>query len=1146
MKLNVLTVRGIFFTLAAVLLINSCRDPLYDMSKGIDPEIKVGGDSLALPIGKTDTIRLSDFLSSDDLEFLKTMEDGGYGFTLSDSMSIEDLLKSLDKSQLKFADQIFSEHIKVSFGDIDVSEFKIPGFSIRDTLAMNIPNINIGDISPSVDIASNFGVDFASYIMDDNKLSIDDKTVDNRANDIVANVSPLDQYTMEVNPSFTFATTDPIDIGDLSVTVNYSIEVPDGVTNIYQIDLNAGAKMEITLQLDTAAESLSAGVFTPNIQIDPGNLFKFSPLTPLVGGNIVFDNSNSLHNFNDYQSSKSYDLVALHNLPGAVANIIDVAKLISISGTMDAEGTVMENKVQEAKKIDLVVNVIIKDVKINNLDFDVPSLKTSLSGSSSFSVNNNSLPSQVNKINKIYFGKTAGSPLSTNLVIQMTPSDLPTMKTQNINIDNMNITFPNNFTFSNLAGNTYAANNATFDPVNGFRIELNLSEIDLSGVDINAGVLDWSGNISYTGQVTFNGRMDSKNIDTSKNPNIAMTSASAIQLTSATVVTNPINEDIDAKDIDAKIDIDISDQVARLGTINVKPGNYVRVNINRPNLPLNLVANGISITFSDMFDFKPNPNLSNNSYVINGAIPDFIELELVALHINKDLNNGKLSLTEKISIGGGVTLQQGTVNSLDIENLAGSELVFEAIISDLMIESSSIEMKNLEAEFSDKTALDLVINDIPSEIVALDSILIKSGASLKLEIQINNMPDLGGKPLNADIKVKFPQMLQFGSGQVSATNELIIKEAFVNGKLARTVNLRSLKFDGSDLNGKLSIIDDIDFDVSVSVENPTINSADLDGKDISVDVKVTISGLEFAKVYGKFNVDISDQLDIPEVALDDLPDFLKGDDVVLDIANPVISLTTESNLGIPVSAELSMTKIIGGAPLADDKLTFTISIPKAATPAEMLKTGYWISPSSSGMPTGYQFIQRDVQNLFKPIPDKFKLELKPTINTNVQHLIDLNATYNMKVKYDFIIPFSFGKDLSIVVRDTIENISLDLGDVNINTGSMELLGRITNSIPLDLNLQLMIMDENFNILSVTDEQTILAGAPDGTGVVSNIAIKLADDFGDLKRMSKIALTFRATSNTTVAGTPIRPENYVVADLKARIGGGITVNINPNN
>ena len=131
------------------------------------------------------------------------------------------------------------------------------------------------------------------------------------------------------------------------------------------------------------------------------------------------------------------------------------------------------------------------------MDFDIPTFTTNLSGSSTFDINNNDIPEQINTINTVYFGKTSGSSLPTNLVINIKPSNLPVMKTSSYKIDNLDITFPSNFTFSSMAGQTYSATNVTLDPVNGYTAEINLTEIDLSQVTITNKVLTWSGNISY-------------------------------------------------------------------------------------------------------------------------------------------------------------------------------------------------------------------------------------------------------------------------------------------------------------------------------------------------------------------------------------------------------------------------------------------------------------------------------------------------------------------------------------------------------------------------------------------------------------------------------------------------------------------------
>src|SRR5690606_23678865 len=100
------------------------------------------------------------------------MEDGGYGMTISDSLSIEDILKDLDVDKLKFDDQVFSQSTSVSFGDIDVSDFVIPGFNEPDSLDMNIPTMQLGDIVPEVNMNENITVNFSKYALDENKLRL--------------------------------------------------------------------------------------------------------------------------------------------------------------------------------------------------------------------------------------------------------------------------------------------------------------------------------------------------------------------------------------------------------------------------------------------------------------------------------------------------------------------------------------------------------------------------------------------------------------------------------------------------------------------------------------------------------------------------------------------------------------------------------------------------------------------------------------------------------------------------------------------------------------------------------------------------------------------------------------------------------------
>ncbi|HPM10892.1 MAG TPA: hypothetical protein PK941_10660, partial [Paludibacter sp.] len=164
---------GIMILATTGLLVNSCVDPMYDMSEGISTEIQIGGDSLALPIGTTDTMRLGDFLSPDDLEFLRTMEDGGYGISISDSMTLDDLLRDVDVSKLKFDDKTFSQVTQIDFGDIDISDFTIPNFSKTQEANMNMPSIEVGNIVPTIVLNTDFSIGFSDYALSGPELEFD-------------------------------------------------------------------------------------------------------------------------------------------------------------------------------------------------------------------------------------------------------------------------------------------------------------------------------------------------------------------------------------------------------------------------------------------------------------------------------------------------------------------------------------------------------------------------------------------------------------------------------------------------------------------------------------------------------------------------------------------------------------------------------------------------------------------------------------------------------------------------------------------------------------------------------------------------------------------------------------------------------------
>ena len=176
--------------------------------------------------------------------------------------------------------------------------------------------------------------------------------------------------------------------------------------------------------------------------------------------------------------------------------------------------------------------------------------------------------------------------------------------------------------------------------------------------------------------------------------------------------------------------LNITDKVKRLGIVNLEPGCKLRIDITKPDLPLSLEGDEIILQFSDFYMFYPHNNLDNNNvYHIKGVVPDYIELELQAFRINRNLDAGYLSLKDTFYITGSILLTEGTVSSTAISSLEDKNLTFKASASNMNIAATSIEMNTLLAHNVDSTSLEMEIEDIPSQIIALDSILFKDGGN---------------------------------------------------------------------------------------------------------------------------------------------------------------------------------------------------------------------------------------------------------------------------------------------------------------------------------------------------------------------------------------------------------------------------------
>jgi hypothetical protein len=542
-----------------VLSVSSCIDELYNLSNGVSMDMELGGDSLAIPIGTTDTIMLGDYLDPKTVSMLELMEDGGYAITMKDT--IEPAIPVIDQSLLKIDDQIQSINTPVDFGDINLDAFKIPGIVKESNVNLGLSTYSLGNFSiPSISSETTTKAGMSGYAL--STPSIADMNVNANQLNILSGISlPPDPggAPQEVK----IADPDPVSIST-NTNIDYSVSVPDGVKNISNVELDNGAVFEVTIELSGASSTLTSGALVPDFSINPKDLFVFT--NPPAGGLITFSSGDSLTKANGYKVTKTLPISSLNISGNPVNSKLQITKNITASGNMSLKDAwVRSDRLAQVGDMDMLVSVSVKNVTINSMEFDIPTLSVAIPSSSTSLNINNSIPDQIQKLNKVIFNDPA------TITINLLTEDMPIMKSSAISIDNLSISFPEQFVFEPMAGltdNVYTISNEAFDLTNGRTIKLTLKELDMSKIAVTNGMLKWNGNISYSGQVSFGGRINSKNIPTSgKDAKMNVAFASSISFKSAEVTTNKISVSVPEVSINMPLDISIATQVKRLGVI---------------------------------------------------------------------------------------------------------------------------------------------------------------------------------------------------------------------------------------------------------------------------------------------------------------------------------------------------------------------------------------------------------------------------------------------------------------------------------------------------------------------------------------------------------------------------------------------------
>lgn len=333
--------------------------------------------------------------------------------------------------------------------------------------------------------------------------------------------------------------------------------------------------------------------------------------------------------------------------------------------------------------------------------------------------------------------------------------------------------------------------------------------------------------------------------------------------------------------------------------------------------------------------------------------------------------------------------------------------------------------------------------------------------------------------------------------------------------------------------------------------------------------------LTVKQVTGKFTPAIDPAIDPIDIS-SSLPDFLKDEEVEIDVANPTLRFKSDFT-NIPVGVDLSgkVTSVYPpkldekGNPLVNENgetikthKDVTITLPKQSFDNNKDNYVYYYQGTSpydpEGLPATYKSAKvSNLGTLIKKLPEQINVDLKngQVAVKDKEYTIELGKKYAADAHYNVFVPFEFNKGLTIVYRDSTKSMNDDLKDYGAD--GIRVNGTAENAIPLDLLVTLEALDVDGNPIPGITFTTARVNAGSGETTlnangepewkVTETPLEIEADLASPDLLSKVdKLVFKVNADnkeTTQSHKLISTQYLRVANIKLRLKGAVTADFN---
>ena len=437
--------------------------------------------------------------------------------------------------------------------------------------------------------------------------------------------------------------------------------------------------------------------------------------------------------------------------------------------------------------------------------------------------------------------------------------------------------------------------------------------------------------------------------------------------------------------------------------------------------------------------------------------------------------------------------------------------------------------------------LDLEFNKT-DEIIRFDSALFntESGQSLfYVHLQLSGLTLLEGEA-DASVKITFPEGYAFVPSTTEGVeidqNRIIltmpISQLIGSGITTNLQILRAIVHDEDKISYKIDLLPQ-----STGVRLSANSSA-------SIRLQSGMKALNFQYIYGDFMDDY--EIQSLTISTDRLDDIFEGEENNLSFYDPHIRFETQSNIGIGFDINLQLTAFNSRTNQQEQMQIDHIQLEAPTIGGDIASNYIWIGAHNESvtMPN-YGFIACDrIDDLIRIIPNQLEFKASASATPAANNLQFFASEPYAKINYTLEIPMSPAQDFQAHTSQIIEEaFDQDLIDYLFTGGSVEIKGKISNSLPFNFDMSLVVLDSEQQPVGIDLPAQQVKGhsGPQGSTTTSSVSFLITQN--DMDKMAnarhlKIALT--AHCDSQLEGISLRPDQEVRLDLSLIRTGGIAL------